>query len=79
MTEQSPYHHKAQYYETDQMGVVHHSNYIRWFEEARTGELRAIGETRHAFLNRDFKPAPLKRNHPDVDKLMRRLSSQGPI
>lgn len=25
----------VQYYETDQMGVVHHSNYIRWFEEAR--------------------------------------------
>lgn len=25
----------AQYYETDQMAVVHHSNYIRWFEEAR--------------------------------------------
>jgi len=24
------------YYETDQMGVVHHSNYIRWVEEART-------------------------------------------
>ena len=24
------------YYETDQMGVVHHSNYVRWLEEART-------------------------------------------
>ena len=23
------------YYETDRMGVVHHSNYIRWLEEAR--------------------------------------------
>lgn len=30
-----PYRRKVQYYETDQMGVVHHSNYIRWFEEAR--------------------------------------------
>ena len=29
------YQHKVQYYETDQMGFVHHSNYIRWFEEAR--------------------------------------------
>lgn len=28
--------HKVQYYETDQMQIVHHSNYIRWFEEART-------------------------------------------
>ena len=24
------------YYETDKMGVVHHSNYIKWLEEART-------------------------------------------
>lgn len=30
------YEHKTQYYETDQMGIIHHSNYIRWFEEART-------------------------------------------
>lgn len=29
------YLHKVQYYETDKMGVVHHSNYIRWFEECR--------------------------------------------
>ena len=27
------YNHKAQYYETDQMGIIHHSNYLRWFEE----------------------------------------------
>ena len=33
MTE--PYTHHVHYYETDQMGIVHHSNYIRWFEEAR--------------------------------------------
>ena len=25
----------VRYYETDQMGVVHHSNYIRYFENAR--------------------------------------------
>lgn len=29
------YVHKVQYYETDQMKIVHHSNYIRWFEECR--------------------------------------------
>ena len=29
------YVHQAQYYETDQMGIIHHSNYIRWMEEAR--------------------------------------------
>jgi len=27
--------HKVHYYETDKMAVVHHSNYIRWFEDAR--------------------------------------------
>lgn len=26
----------VRYYETDQMGIVHHSNYVRFFEEART-------------------------------------------
>lgn len=30
-----PYYRKAYYYETDQMGIVHHSNFIRWLEEAR--------------------------------------------
>ena len=37
------YEHKTQYYETDQMGIIHHSNYIRWFEEARTDLLRQMG------------------------------------
>ncbi len=31
------------YYETDQMRVIHHSNYIRWFEEARIHYLASIG------------------------------------
>ena len=30
-----PYEHHAKYYETDQMGIIHHSNYIKWMEEAR--------------------------------------------
>ncbi|MFT3951480.1 MAG: thioesterase family protein [Oscillospiraceae bacterium] len=30
-----PFRRKAAYYETDKMGIVHHSNYIRWLEEAR--------------------------------------------
>lgn len=37
------YTRKVQYYETDQMGIVHHSNYIRWFEEARSYLLEQIG------------------------------------
>ena len=31
------------YYETDKMGVVHHSNYIRFLEEARCKWLEEIG------------------------------------
>ncbi len=31
------------YYETDQMKIVHHSNYIRWFEEARIHYLDSVG------------------------------------
>lgn len=31
------------YYETDQMGIVHHSNYIRYFEEARLAWMGEIG------------------------------------
>lgn len=38
-----PYEHKVQYYETDQMSIVHHSNYIRWFEEARTDFMEQMG------------------------------------
>ena len=37
------YDHKVQYYETDGMGIVHHSNYIRWFEEARVVLLVQLG------------------------------------
>lgn len=39
----SQYEHKAHYYETDQMGIIHHSNFIRWFEESRTNLLDSIG------------------------------------
>lgn len=38
-----PYRHEAKYYETDQMGIIHHSNYIRWMEEARIDFLSQIG------------------------------------
>ncbi|MBO5373368.1 MAG: acyl-CoA thioesterase [Lachnospiraceae bacterium] len=38
-----PYEHRAKYYETDQMGIIHHSNYIRWMEEARMDLMEQIG------------------------------------
>ena len=38
-----PYTHKVQYYETDRMGITHHSNYIRYMEEARVHFLEQLG------------------------------------
>jgi acyl-CoA thioester hydrolase len=125
-----PYIRQAMYYETDQMGVIHHSNYIRWFEESRvdfleqiglsynnleangilipvlgvsceykssvkfndkvmilpkttffngfkmtlqyhifdadTYVMKAFGESRHCFVNSEFKPLNVKKNYKDV-------------
>lgn len=36
------YERTINYYETDRMGVVHHSNYIRFLEETRCYWLRSI-------------------------------------
>ena len=38
-----PYQRSVHYYETDQMAIVHHSNYIRWFEEARLDLMEQMG------------------------------------
>lgn len=37
------YDRKINYYETDQMGIVHHSNYARFFEEARISYMDQMG------------------------------------
>ena len=39
----SKYIHRVNYYETDKMGITHHSNYIRFMEEARMNFLSEIG------------------------------------
>lgn len=41
------YTRKVHYYETDQMGVVHHSNYARFFEEARMDYWDQVGLDYH--------------------------------
>lgn len=38
-----PYRRRINYYETDKMGFVHHSNYIRYMEEARMDFMEKIG------------------------------------
>ncbi|MCD7736731.1 MAG: acyl-CoA thioesterase [Lachnospiraceae bacterium] len=43
MQKATPWIHKVQYYETDQMQVVHHSNFVRWFEEGRIHALEEMG------------------------------------
>lgn len=53
-----PYRHVAQYYETDQMGIIHHSNYIRWMEEARIDFLRQAG-IRYGDLEADGLISPI--------------------
>ena len=125
-----PYERTAYYYETDRMGIIHHSNYIRWFEETRihyleqagypyskmekdgvmipvlsaectyknavrfdetvliylkitqfngfkmtieyivkgkeNGDIKAIGTTRHFFVDSEFKPIRVKDKYPEV-------------
>jgi len=47
---------RARYPETDQMGIVHHTNHFVWFEIGRTELLRELGlpyaalEARHIFM-----------------------------
>lgn len=39
----NPYTRKVHYHETDKMGIAHHSNFIKWMEEARVDFLNQIG------------------------------------
>ena len=43
MADFKPFKRKANYYETDKMAIVHHSNYIRFLEEARIDMLSQAG------------------------------------
>lgn len=43
---------RVRFFETDQMGVVHHAAYITWFEEGRSAFTRAIGYP-YAQMERD--------------------------
>lgn len=37
------YKHEVKYYECDRMGITHHSNYVRFMEEARVDFLDQLG------------------------------------
>lgn len=49
-----PFYRTVNYYETDMMKIVHHSNYVRWFEEARTYMLDCIGYSYAKIENEGF-------------------------
>jgi acyl-CoA thioester hydrolase len=44
------YSRRIHYYETDAMAIVHHSNHLRLFEEARVGWFRARGMDQIAWI-----------------------------
>lgn len=44
----------VRYAETDQMGIVHHSNYPVWFEAARTDFIRNMGMSYSQIEERGF-------------------------
>ena len=131
------YKTRVQYFDTDKMIVMHHANYIRYFETARTeyfraegfpyslmekedfqipvlsvqvkfqepavydeeiaitcklvkmgpaslevnyevrnaetGQLHAIGHSRHGFTNRALRPIPLKKKQPEIYEFINRL------
>ncbi|MBQ8623893.1 MAG: acyl-CoA thioesterase [Oscillospiraceae bacterium] len=49
---------KVNYHETDKMGITHHSNYIKFMEEARTDFLDKLGFG-YASLERDGVVSPV--------------------
>ncbi len=51
-------HVEVRYAETDQMGIVHHSNYAVWFEAARTALFRQQG-TSYADIEKAGAMLPL--------------------
>ena len=46
--------HRVNFYDTDAMAVVHHANYIRWFEIGRVAYLRRIGITLGALMEAGY-------------------------
>ncbi len=44
----------VRFYETDMMGIAHHSNHFRWFENARVEYLRHIGITLGSMMDEDI-------------------------
>lgn len=52
--------HRVPFYETDAMRIVHHTNYIRWFELARVEWLDQWDEPYRNYYERDLHYATTK-------------------
>ncbi len=52
--------HRVPFYETDAMRIVHHTNYIRWFELARVEWLDQWDEPYRRYYERDLHLATTK-------------------
>ncbi len=51
------------YVDTDQMGIVHHSNYIRYYEAARSDFMRSLGGFSYAEMERRGVMMPILEVH----------------
>lgn len=51
------YRHRVRYFETDKMGVAHHSSFVFWFENARIEFLRSLGLNYSEIENSGFNLA----------------------
>ena len=62
------YFRKINYYETDKMGITHHSNYIRF---TKTEKVVFVGKSRHCFVNTDGKLVALSKKYPAYDAILK--------
>lgn len=66
----TPYIRKAHYHETDQMGMIYHANYIRWFEEARVDFMEQLG-TSYKTLEDNNIFSPVTAMHAEYKMMVR--------
>ena len=60
------YKRRVKFYETDGMRVVHHANYLRYFEEARVEYLRAGGIDLNDLMKEGIVFPPSTSNRPSM-------------
>ena len=73
------YVHTVKYYETDRMGFTHHSNYVRWMEEARVAFMDQVvceAASEHCFLGADGKFVRLNKEYPEFYQLLCDLAEE---